>query len=62
MDDLEKRYTQFMTMTLPGQPFSMHMGTSTLVYDLWEEVKRLRRFETTTTIGPLIREDEGTPA
>ena len=42
MDDLEKRVQQFITLSLPGQPMSMHMGTSYLVNDLWREVQRLR--------------------
>lgn len=41
-DDLKKRVGQFQMLKLPGQPMSVHMGTSYLVDDLWEEVKRLR--------------------
>jgi hypothetical protein len=41
-DDLETRVKQFRTMSLPGQGFSMHMGTSALVSDLWTEIQRLR--------------------
>lgn len=42
MDDLENRVRQFISLSLPGQPMSMHMGTSRLVNDLWREVQRLR--------------------
>jgi hypothetical protein len=41
-DELEKRIEQFNSLSLPGQPMSMHMGTSYLVSDLWKEVLRLR--------------------
>jgi hypothetical protein len=41
-DDLETRVQQFKTMSLPGQPRGMHMGTSYLVNDLWREVQHLR--------------------
>lgn len=41
-DDLETRVQQFRTMSLPGQPMGMHMGTSYLVNDLWREVQHLR--------------------
>ena len=40
--DLQDRVRQFMTMSLPGQPMMMHMGTSYLVNDLAAEVLRLR--------------------
>lgn len=43
MDDLEKRVNQYMTMSLPGQGFSIHMGTSTLIHDLWQEIQKLRQ-------------------
>jgi len=46
MNDLEERVYKFQTGELPGQPMSMHMGTSYLVNDLWQEIKRLRRIET----------------
>ena len=42
MDDLEKRVRDFQSLKLPGQPMGMHMGTSYLVHDLWEEIKKLR--------------------
>ena len=42
MSDLEERVSQFNSLTLPGQPMAMHMGTSYLVNDLWKEVQRLR--------------------
>lgn len=41
-DDLENRVEQFRCLELPGQPMAMHMGTSRLVSDLWNEVERLR--------------------
>jgi hypothetical protein len=41
-DELEKRIEQFNSLSLPGQPMSMHMGTSYLVSDLWKEILRLR--------------------
>jgi hypothetical protein len=40
-DGLMERIDQFRTFSLPGQPISMHMGTSYLVTDLWREVLRL---------------------
>lgn len=42
MDDLRDRVEKFQTLSLPGQPMGMHMGTLTLVNDLWREVARLR--------------------
>ena len=42
MEDLEERVHKFKTLSLPGQPMSMHLGTSYLVSDLWREVQRLR--------------------
>lgn len=42
MDELEKRIQQYNTMSLPGQPMGLHMGTSYLINDLWREVQRLR--------------------
>lgn len=42
MDELEKRVQQFNSLSLPGQPMGMHMGTSYLVNDLWREIQRLR--------------------
>ena len=41
MDDLEQRVNQFNTMSLPGQPVMMHMGTSHLIHDLWERIQEL---------------------
>ena len=38
---LKERVDQFNTLELPGQPQSMHMGTSYLVHDLWCEIERL---------------------
>jgi len=43
MDELEKRVQQFKSLSLPGQPMSMHMGTLVLVNDLWREIQRLRQ-------------------
>ena len=40
---LEERVLAFDMMELPGQAPMMHMGTSYLVHDLLNEVKRLRR-------------------
>jgi len=45
MDDLEERVQKFTTLSLPGQPVMMHMGTARLVSDLWREVQRLRKIE-----------------
>lgn len=42
LDELEERVKKFNSLQLPGQPMSMHMGTSYLVNDLWREVQRLR--------------------
>ena len=41
-NDLFERVLQFKLLELPGQPQSMHMGTSYLVDDLEKEIKRLR--------------------
>lgn len=41
-DTLKERVEQFNSLSLPGQPISMHMGTSYLVNDLWWEVQRLQ--------------------
>ena len=49
MKDLEERVYKFQTGELPGQPMSMHMGTSYLVNDLWKEVKRLRKIKVAAT-------------
>ena len=40
-EDLKKRVEQFQMLQLPGQPMSMHMGTSYLVGDLWGELEKL---------------------
>lgn len=42
MEDLETRVKQFRSMSLPGQPIGMHMGTAYLINDLWSEVQFLR--------------------
>jgi hypothetical protein len=42
MDDLKERVEKFLALELPGQPMMMHMGTSSLVQDLWREVRQLR--------------------
>lgn len=39
---LKERVEQFNSLSLPGQPMTMHMGTSYLVNDLWREVQRLQ--------------------
>ena len=41
MNDLKERVRQFKSLQLPGQPMAMHMGTSYLVNDLWNEIKSL---------------------
>jgi len=41
-EELAERVKKFNALELPGQPRTMHMGTSYLVNDLWAEVKRLR--------------------
>lgn len=42
MSDLKDRVDKFNALELPGQPKTMHMGTSRLVADLWREIERLR--------------------
>lgn len=44
-NDLKERVEQFQMLQLPGQPMAMHMGTFSLVNDLWSEVRRLRTIE-----------------
>jgi hypothetical protein len=39
--ELKTRVDQFNALELPGQPRSMHMGTSYLVNDLWRELRRM---------------------
>jgi hypothetical protein len=39
---LDERVMDFRLLQLPGQPMAMHMGTSYLVTDLHNEVKRLQ--------------------
>ena len=39
LSDLEKRVEQFNALQLPGQPTSMHVGTYSLINDLWRELK-----------------------
>lgn len=39
MKDLSERVEQFHTLSLPGQPMMMHMGTSCLVSDLWKALQ-----------------------
>jgi hypothetical protein len=41
-DELKERVDKFHALQLPGQPMMMHMGTSHLVSDLWQEIRRLR--------------------
>ena len=38
---LKERVIAFESLTLPGQPRAMHMGTLYLVNDLWREILRL---------------------
>jgi hypothetical protein len=38
---LKERVDQFNTLSLPGQPRGMHMGTSDLVNDLWRANQEL---------------------
>lgn len=40
--DVLERAVDFACLKLPGQPMSMHMGTSYLVSDLAQEVRTLR--------------------
>lgn len=51
MDDIEERIMQFRTLTLPGQPQAMHVGTLTLVADLWREVQELRKRDLFKAVG-----------
>ena len=51
MEDLGARVEKFMALGLPGQPMSMHMGTSQLVSDLWREVRRLREEKNARLMG-----------
>ena len=37
--DLEKRVVQFQCLELPGQPKMVHVGTMTLVMDLWRVLR-----------------------
>lgn len=39
---LEHRVMAFQMMQLPGQPQMMHIGTMSLVLDLYKEVQRLQ--------------------
>jgi hypothetical protein len=41
IEDLKDRVLQFHSLTLPGQPMGMHMGTSYLVSDLLKMVEEL---------------------
>lgn len=40
-DSLEDRLRAFDLLELSGQPQGMHMGTSYLMHDLWNEIQRL---------------------
>jgi len=44
-DDLHDRVNKFNMLQLPGQPMGMHMGTSYLVDDLWRELQRAKKGE-----------------
>jgi len=52
MDDLKKRVDQFNSMSLPGQPIGVHMGTMYLVNGLWREIERLREESNATELLP----------
>lgn len=41
--DLATRVKQFNLMELPGQPRIMHMGTSYLVNDLYNTIRKLNK-------------------
>lgn len=41
--ELKSRVDQFNTLSLPGQPFGIHMGTSYLVNDLWSALADMTR-------------------
>ena len=38
---LRKQVLAYKMLELPGQPISVHMGTSYLINDLWNEIERL---------------------
>lgn len=57
-DELKERVHKFNSMSLPGQPMSMHMGTSYLVNDLWREVQRLRDYYKASQELLAIREEQ----
>jgi hypothetical protein len=40
---LKERVNQFNTLSLPGQPSGVHMGTSYLVNDLWKKILELEK-------------------
>lgn len=39
--ELKERVYQFRSLELPGQPQIMHMGTNSLVWDLWKMIGEL---------------------
>ena len=41
--ELKEKVSAFQMLTLPGQPQTMHMGTSYLMHDLLIEVMRLNK-------------------
>jgi hypothetical protein len=43
LEELKRRVDDFSTMSLPGQPQMMHMGTSYLVNDLYNRVAELQQ-------------------
>jgi hypothetical protein len=53
---LKERVELFNTMSLPGQPMMMHMGTCYLVNDLWTEVLRLREEVRKASFNPSLDE------
>lgn len=54
MATLKDRVHLFNSLSLPGQPLTMHMGTSYLVNDLWNEVKRLQALDQQRNNDPTI--------
>ena len=41
-EELNTRRRDFSLLQLPGQPMMMHMGTSHLIDDLWNEIVKLQ--------------------
>lgn len=55
-DKLQQQVKRFHMLQLPGQPQMMHVGTTNLVRDLWNEVQRLRR-QLSTVVEDILNED-----